>query len=93
MNNYKKYLGKIAFTTEEFEWFPKNTLVRIVGYSIKNIKYNTIIEILNQKTMMEFGHTIWPNDINRYKFIKNIDLLSSNYYYIPFRILNFLSNN
>lgn len=93
MNNHKKYLEALAFTTEEFEGLPKNTFVRIVGYSVKDMKYNTIVEILNQDAMIKFGHMIWTSGRIRYNFVKNINLSSSKYYYVPFRILNFLSND
>lgn len=105
MNNYKKYLGIVAFTNSEFEGLPSKTLVQIIGTlknkeKLVNKDYELAVKILNQNTLDEWGHALdgwfldgWFSEPDEYNFLENIDLSLENYYYVPFRILNFLSND
>lgn len=100
MNNYNKYLGIVAFTNSDFEGLPANTLVQIVGTlknkeKLKNKDYGLAVKILNQNSLNECGHELdgWFSKMGEYNFLKNINLSLENYYYVLFRILNFLSND
>lgn len=100
MNDYKKYLGIVAFTNSDFEGLPSKTFIQIVGTSknkekLENKDYELAVKILNQNSLDECGHELdgWFSKMGEYNFLENINLSLENYYYVSFRILNFLSND
>lgn len=100
MNNYNKYLGIVAFTNSDFEELPANTLVQIVGTlkdkeKLKDKNYELAVKILSENALDKYGHDLcgWFSTVGEYNFLENIDLSLENYYYVPFRVISFLSND
>lgn len=102
MDDYKKYLGKIAVTLAQFEGMPEGQIVKIVATLTKNWN-NSWIEsryqlaiIVPKNCEMTPRHPIsnhlWDNYNLEYKILEGINPNLNEYYYISKDYVKIIKN-
>lgn len=102
MNDYNKYLGKIAVTLEKFEDMPEGQIVKIVAVLTGNLnkylegkRYTIAITVpKNCKTTPRHSITnhLWDIYNLKYKVLDEINPNLEEYYYINPNYLKIIGN-